>query len=363
MFPLKKAISIFLAAIIFISCFSAISYAAEDDSITLSFLNYNVAGLPDFKALIGKGEKDVKANQIKLGNIFNESDFDVIAVQEDFGYHKNLVSGMTSFDFRTPTSGSVPGGDGLNIYTKSIRIYDCERVEWNSCYGGIAEGDALTPKGILYTVLDLGNGITVDFYDIHADAFDGVGNSLSRAEQYIQLLAMINSRSVNRPVIITGDFNTSIHLKNKGEEGTDEALLLKMVTDYGFKNAWHEVINNGDYEHYSDWYKTGVSYWGKWDSVEQFYYRSAGGVEITAEDFRYIDFFDDNGNNLSDHSAANCVFSFSKTADFTEDTRTHKEPSSFSLNHFFTTIKWIFKDLAFIFNNWDELMELAGLKK
>jgi len=360
---MKKIISILLAAIIFASCFSVLSFAEESESITLSFLNYNVAGLPDFKALIGQGEKDVKSNQTMLGKKLNESDFDVVAVQEDFGYHKYLTKGMTEFDYETPTSGSVPGGDGLNIYTKGIKIYDCERVEWNSCFGGIAEGDALTPKGILYSVLDLGNGITVDFYDIHADAFDGVGNSLSRAEQYIQLLAMINKNSAGRPVIITGDFNTSIHFKTHGEEGTDEAVLLKMVTDYGFKNAWHEVKNGGNYESYSEWYQTGVSYWGKWDSVEQFFYRSGGGVEITADDFEYLDFFDDNGNALSDHSAANCIFSFTKTADFVADTRSHKEPSSFSLNSIFATIKWIFKDLRFIFNNWDELLELAGLKK
>lgn len=360
---MKKIISIMLAAIILSSCFSAFVYAAETDSVTLSFLNYNVAGLPDFKALIGQGEKDVKANQIQLGNIFNESDFDVIAVQEDFGYHKNLVKGMTKFGYQTPTSGSVPGGDGLNIYTKNTKIYDTERVEWNSCFGGIAEGDALTPKGILYSVLDLGNGITVDFYDIHADAFDGVGNALSRAEQYVQLMSMINEYSANQPVIITGDFNTSIHLLNNGEEGTDEAYLLKMVNDYGFKSAWHEVKNGGDYNNYSEWYRSGVSSWGKWDSVEMFLYRGGSGVEITAEDFDYIDFYADNGSSLSDHSAANCIFTFTKTAEFVEDSRVHKEPSAFSLNPFFTTIKWIFKDLKFIFNNWDELMELAGLKK
>lgn len=359
---MKKFISIMLAAIVFASCFSALAYADSPDSVTLSFLNYNVAGLPDFKALIGQGGKDVKANQTKLGSIFNESDFDVIAVQEDFNCHKYLVKGMDKFNYKTLTSGSVPGGDGLNIYTKNIKIYDSERVEWNSCYGGIAEGDALTPKGILYSVLDLGNGMTVDFYDIHADAFDGVGNSLSRAEQYVQLLAMVNKRSANRPVIITGDFNTSIHYLTKGEDGTDEALLFKMITDYGFKNAWHEIKNNGDYENYSEWYKTGSS-WGRWDSVEQFYYRSAAGVEITAEDFNYIDFFDDNGANLSDHSAANCIFKFTKTADFVEDARTHKEPLAFSLSPFFSTIKWVIKDLAFIFRNWSELMELAGLKK
>ncbi len=362
---MKKVLSIILTLCVLISAFGTFAFAAEDnsDSVTAKFLNCNVAGLPDFGSLIGMEGRDVKSNSKQLGSIFNSSDFDVIAVQEDFNYHKSLTGAMKNFKYQTKHSGGVPGGDGLNVYTKSFPIYNAMRQEWHSCYGGIAEGDGLTPKGILYTVLDFGNGITVDFYDIHADAFDGGGNALSRAAQYLQLLNLVAEKSANRPVILTGDFNTSIHLNRGGDNSADERMMYEITTQYGFKDAWVENCNNGDYENFSEWYSHG-DYWGNWDSVEKFYYRNGGGIEITAEDFEYFVAANENGDRLSDHNGASCKFTFTKTADFTEDTRELKvaHPSIFA--NLISTFKWIGKDLKFVFgDHFDELLSLIGLKK
>ena len=355
---IRKTLAVLFSVMMICASFAFISSAAEE-TVTAKFLSFNVAGLPDFYALLGKGDKDVPANEAEIGKMIENDGYDVVAVQEDFGYHSNLVGEMKSYKYQTKHSGSVPGGDGLNVFTKNAKIYDAQRTPWNVCYGDIAEGDTLTPKGVIYTVLDLGNGIYVDFYDLHADAFDGDGSAVARANQYKQLIELVNKNSADRPVIITGDFNTSLHITDSGENGADERAMLEVIKEEGgFRDAWIELKNNGDYKNFASWYATGVSYWGNWDSVEKFYYRNGGGVEITANDFEYKAFIGADGQNLSDHNAAVCTFTFTKTADFKEDTRTHKvnNPSDFSI--FMNTLKWIMKDLSYILSNFDQILAL-----
>ena len=367
MMDMKKALSVFLAFVLFVSAFTAAGVSAQEngESVTVKFLNCNVAGLPDFKALIGQGGTDVKGNSKQLGAIFNASDIDVIAVQEDFNYHSYLTGEMKNYKYATAYSGGVPGGDGLNIFTRNMPIYNETRQAWYHCYGGIAEGDALTPKGILYTVLDLGNGITLDFYDIHADAFDGNGNALSRAAQYLQLLTFVDENSAGRPVILTGDFNTSIHFNYGGENSADEEMMYDLTMEYGFKDAWIETNNNGNYDDFSQWRSLyGDTYWGVWDSVEKFYYRNGGGIEINPESFEYFVAENENGERLSDHNGALCRFTFTKSAAFAEDTRTLTVSRRGIFTNLLSTIQWVCKDLVFIFrDHFDELLSLAGLKK
>ena len=178
----------------------------NSEKTDIKMINFNVAGLP-FAAFSGT---DVGANQEVAGGYLSQNDFDIVAVQEDFGYHKNLVSGMSGFGYMTNHTGSIPGGDGLNIFTTNMPIYNETRVAWNEACGILSDGsDELTPKGFVYTVIDIGNGIYVDFYNLHADAYGGQGSIAARTSQYKQLAEFIEARSAenDRPVIITGDFN------------------------------------------------------------------------------------------------------------------------------------------------------------
>ncbi|MBQ3519910.1 MAG: DUF4368 domain-containing protein [Clostridia bacterium] len=43
---------------------------------------------------------------------FTSNDFDIVAVQEDFGYHNTLVENMNGFNHKTHHAGSIPGGEG-----------------------------------------------------------------------------------------------------------------------------------------------------------------------------------------------------------------------------------------------------------
>lgn len=277
--------------------------------------NYNVAGLP-FGLLSGE---NVMANQKSSGKYLSENGFDIVAVQEDFGFHRNLVAGMSGFDYVTNHTGGIPGGDGLNIFTKGMPVYNETRIPWKEASGILSDGsDELTPKGFVYAVIDIGNGIYVDFYNLHADAYGGEGSRKARTSQFKQLAKFIEERSAenDRPVIVTGDFN--YHLHGREENSSLYNILCK---DLGFKDAWVEFHNGGDYFNMHDWYATGVPSWGNWDSVERFMYRAGGGVDIAVSDFRYTNVADESGKIVSDHAAAECDFTFIKTADFTENTQ------------------------------------------
>ena len=320
---------------------------------TVKAVNFNVAGLP-FAALQGE---DVKGNQNVAGKYLSENNFDIVAVQEDFGYHSNLVEGMSGFNYTTNHMGNIPGGDGLNIFTKNMPIYNENRVPWNEACGILSDGsDELTPKGFVYTVIDIGNGIYVDFYDLHADAYGGAGSVAARTSQFRQLAEFIKARSAenDRPVIVTGDFNNYMH-----SHEDDGALYKTLYLECGLKDAWVEFHNDGDYFNMYNWHITGLPAWGNWDSVERFMYKSGGGVDLVVSDFRYTYVRDDSGKAVSDHAAAECDFTFIKTPEFTENTQELKVVKD-SGNNFFYRLKWFFKALIMVLSDIENLPALLG---
>lgn len=320
---------------------------------TVKAVNLNVAGLP-FALLQGE---NVGANQKAAGKYLSENGFDIVAVQEDFGFHKQLLKGMSGFDYTTTHTGGIPGGDGLNIFTKGMPVYNETRVPWNEACGILSDGsDELTPKGFVYTVIDVGNGIYIDFYNLHADAYGGEGSRAARTSQFKQLAEFIKARSAenDRPVIITGDFNYHLH----GREEND-SLYTIFCEELGFKDAWVEYHNNGEYFNMHDWYVTGVPSWGNWDSVERFMYRAGGGVDLVVSDFRYTQVTDDSGKVVSDHNAAECDFTFIKTADFAENTQEFGQTQA-EKSDLIHKLMWIVTVLIKIFSDIGNLPALLG---
>ena len=321
------------------------------DKFGVRAVNFNVAGLP-FAVLTGE---NVGANQKAIGRYLSENSFDIVAVQEDFGYHKRLVKNMSGFSYMTNHTGGIPGGAGLNVCTKNMPIYNETRVAWDVESGILSDGsDALTPKGFSYTVIDIGNGIYVDFYNLHADAYGGEGSVKARTSQIKQLAEFIKARSAenDRPVIVTGDFNNYMHTHED-----DGALYKTLYLECGLKDAWIECHNDGDYFNLYKWHISGLPAWGNWDSVERFMYKSGGGVDIVVSDFRFVEVCDDKGEAVSDHAAAECDFTFIKTEDFAENTQQLDvvEDSGYG---FFHHVKWIFKALFMVLSDLKNLPEL-----
>ena len=316
-------------------------------------VNFNVAGLP-FAALSGT---DLAATQKAAGIYLSENNFDIVAVQEDFNYHKNLVENLVGFNYMTNHTGNIPGGDGLNIFTSDMPVYNEMRVPWKVASGILTDGsDELTAKGFVYAVIDIGNGIYVDFYNIHADAYGGEGSREARESQYKQLAVFIQARLAenDRPVIVTGDFNYHLHSNEN-----NSSLYRILYQQCGLKDAWVEYHNEGDYFNFSKWFETGLVAWGNWDPVERFMYKSGGGVDIVVDDFRCVRVYDDNGLSVSDHASAECDFTFIKTEDFEENTQELNVVKT-SINDLFYRIKWFFKALFLIFSDFDNISGIIG---
>lgn len=346
----KKILAV-LMIFVFLFGFASINATASNNTITVKMINYNVAGMPRFD---GKGTSNHKL----IAEYIVENNYDIVAVQEDFLYNKTLVKNLDEFDYFTNHAGSIPGGDGLNIFTNNMPIYNEKRVQWNMSFGNISEGDMLTPKGLLYTVIEIADGVYIDFYNIHADAFESMGSREARDSNYDQILTMIeeNYDKNNRPVIITGDFNHHFHSRPDYPSKMYDFFCVRG----GMKEAWIELCNDGDYFDFVKYQESDVEFWGNWDSVEKFMYKDGGGIIVTPKEFNYTWIYDENSESLSDHAAAECVFEFTITDDFAENTQPLEVVEQSPLRNFFNTIKWILKDLIHVVTHLGEFVDMIS---
>ncbi len=313
------------------------------DKLTVKMVNYNVSGLPWLTTA---------AKQERNAEFIVENGYDIVAVQEDFNLHSTFAGGLTGYNYATNHTGAVPGGDGLNVFTKNMPIYNETRGEWYVSYGVIDHGaDEMTPKGFVYTVIDIGNGIYIDFYNLHADAYGDEGSMQAREYQFRQICDFIKERSAenDRPVIVTGDFNIYMHTHEANSN-----MYEYFIEDCGFKDAWVEVKNDSDYYNMHKWHVSGLPAWGNWDSVERFFYKGCDGVGVIAKDFNFIEVLNANGKPASDHSAAECEFEFIKTDAFEENTQ-KLEVVTESTDTAEKTLKWLWKDFVNAITHLDQI--------
>lgn len=173
--------------------------------------------------------------------LLNE-DADIIAVQEDFNFHHDLIRFLRithscghhsgDFDLRKLFSATewlshfpLPRfkADGLNIITKDkrVKILSEAIVPWNHSHGYISHAnDLLTHKGFRHYELLIDGTVTIDLYNVHMDADfydkdlcpDVQGDIIARRTQMQQLANYILARKQEKknPIIITGDTN-SLH--------------------------------------------------------------------------------------------------------------------------------------------------------
>ena len=356
---MKKAISVLLACLLLLPTAFSVAFAAETQTQgEFTVFSYNVAGLPDIGFISGNEPVNVVSNQVSIGKFVSAQGYDIFATQEDFGYHDNLAGALTGYAYQTYHHGGVPYGDGTNVFTQAYPIYNEEHIPWDSLYGIADDGaDEFSQKGVTYVCIQLTENVYVDFYDIHADAYGDEGSVAARRDNFRQLAELINSRTVDRPVIVTGDFNASLF--------NDNSLLKETLVDgCGLKDAWTEVKNGGNYtdcsyfsETYGDHW---TAKWGVWDSVERYMYKDGGGITLTCTEFEYVDVLNNKGLSCSDHLAVYARFAYNASAasgDIGSNTQV-KENNGFAelLRRFVTFIKALFLGIT----NFDKVREYLG---
>lgn len=273
---------------------------AADEAKTFTVLNYNVAGLSE---PFSKSKPSI--NTQIISPLLN--DYDIVAVQDDFDYHDQLIKGLTQPHFTT-TSGKLPMCDGMNFISK-YHFYDSIRVAWKDRNGAVYDGyDQITPKGFMYTQYELEPGVYVDIYTLQTDTGDDEKSYITRSNNMAQLANYIETNSNGNAVIVMGDTN----LRYTRKDDNFELSLLKRCE---LKDPWIEIIRNGSIPDDGDALmdesdKSGANY----ESGNKVFYRSSKSVDLTAISYKIEDtkFVDANGNQLSDHYPLAVQFKYAK---------------------------------------------------
>ncbi|MDP4502601.1 jacalin-like lectin [Nonomuraea turcica] len=276
---------------------------AHAASGTFSLLSYNIAGLPD---VISGG--DPATNTPIIGARL--APYDIVHVQEDFNYHAALYA-ADNHPYRTPTSGGVPFGSGLN--TLSGRPYDAddfERVTWSTC--SIGSGDCLTPKGFTFMRVRLAAGVYAHLYNLHADAGSESGDLAARRANLLQLSAFIQSHSAGHPVIVYGDTNT--RYTRTGDNIRD------LLAQNGLADVWVQHVRGGTPPEAGSpaLVCDDAAVTNACEVVDKILYRSGSYVMLTATGYNNDNaaFRDAAGAMLSDHYPISTSFSWSLNPSF-----------------------------------------------
>ncbi len=204
-------------------------------------LSYNVAGLPQEVSKVNP-----KDHLPLISPLLN--DYDVVLTQEDFDwwqpgldrldfarYHERLRE-KTDHPWR---SGRHPGpgaagivvpthrpflqvGDGLGLLSR-FPFQDLTRVAWKTF--GPDGSDGLAMKGFSMARVELASGLTVDVYNLHADAGGGKADAEARKAGFEQLARYMEERSRDQAVILGGD--TNLHTSGDRPDSAVWAAFLE----------------------------------------------------------------------------------------------------------------------------------------
>ena len=223
--------------------------------MTLKIATYNIDGLPeslDLRQLpwvlrpiawayrLVKGTYIVRVNDndgvagkiAEMSRRLADLKPDIIAVQEDFNYHRELLSGLTGYGFGSHTGGITFGNvrwlpyprckaDGLGLMVrKDMVMLDGETIiPWERSHGYFGHAsDKLTQKGFRRYTVTVGDCVEIDVYVVHMDADyyhpvrcpDVNKDVAARRAQLRQLSNYIIRQfdeGCDRPAIILGDTN------------------------------------------------------------------------------------------------------------------------------------------------------------
>lgn len=278
--------------------------AAEDASGEFTTLAYNVAGLPQEVSQV-----DPQEHIPLISPLLN--DYDIVLTQEDFdwwhpdldqydfvNYHTRLRA-EADHAYRNERHAGPEAvgidvaqdrpllrvGDGLGILSR-FSFDEFRRIPWETCGEGAA--DCLAMKGFAMARVQLASGLTVDVYDLHADAGSESSDIEARAAGFEQLAAYVLQHSDGHAIILGGD--TNLHT----DPGSDDPLRREDAA------VWEAFLA-----------RTGLT--DVCDTVEcedptridKFAFRGGGGIELEplSWEFEAEKFRDAEGEALSDHDA------------------------------------------------------------
>lgn len=261
-----------------------------------SVLTYNIAGLPQF---ISSAVTNRSTSIADIGRKIHR--YDIVHVQEDFNYNKNLYGAVNNHPYRTVTKGPVLFGDGLNTLSK-YPVREIRRIPWEDC----TNADCLTPKGFSYSRIEIAKGVFIDFYNVHANATNQKRAAAARRKNIKQLSDYIKVHSKNNAVIVMGDLNARY--------GYYYDNVKDLLTDNGLADTWLLLHKEGLLpeplkERPDD---NILSLTDSCESIDKILFRNSTMVKLQPEEYHLEKslFTDAQGRPLSDHCPVSVSFSW-----------------------------------------------------
>lgn len=231
----------------------------EAASGTFTCATYNVDGLPQKISFVsinsdGPGASGTNSISSKIA----QQDWDFVGFSEDFAYHSNLTSSLSSYQWGT-YRGSISSSalyktidtDGLEFAANSSTCSwsDENIVAFTSSAGGLTSGaNTCIKKGFRHYVVTLADGVAVDVIITHMNTYSSSGSSHINAQhaQLKQIAQYINSISANnRPIILMGDTNCRYT-----RHDFQTYFWSVLNSDLTYADPWVEFQWNGVYPTY-----------------------------------------------------------------------------------------------------------------
>lgn len=278
---------------------SAMTAPALADTGTFSTLSYNIAGLLE---PFSSSDPDVNTPIISC----KIKGYTLVNVQEDFNYHAALYDTCDDHTYRSPTSGGMGIGSGLNTLSY-LSYMDWYRGDWDACNGV----DCLTPKGWTHARVRLAEGAYVSLYNLHTQAQVESADLAARRENILQLLDYIETQSPSEAVIVMGDTNTRYT-----RSGDNIREFLKR----GFTDVWISKARQGSVPAADDnslMSCTDTSS-AECEIVDKVLFRNNAHVSLSALSYLVdsVNFTDSEGNQLSDHYPVIVNWSYATSSSF-----------------------------------------------
>ncbi|SDG92893.1 Endonuclease/Exonuclease/phosphatase family protein [Dyadobacter soli] len=261
---------------------------------SFSVITYNIAGLPQ---LICSAVAPRKESISAIGRLLNR--FDIAHVQEDFNYNQYLYHTGNAHPFRTPTKGAVMTGDGLNTLSK-FPVKHLRRIAWTDCTGA----DCFTPKGFTYTRIEIAPDRFIDFYNVHANAYNHPRAALARRHNMEQLSTYIRLHSAGNAVIVMGDLNGRYSF---GQDNVD-----RLLKENGLADPWVNMHCKNQLPVRSDAIPASdiLSLTDSCETIDKILFRSSPFIQLkpAAYALENVMFTNAKGQPLSDHHPVSARF-------------------------------------------------------
>lgn len=276
-----------------------LSLPAMADSGTFSTLSYNIAGLLE---PFSSSNPDVNTPTISC----RIKGYTLVNVQEDFNYHAALYDSCDDHTYRSPTSGGMGVGSGLNTLSY-LSYMDWYRGDWNACNGV----DCLTPKGWTHARVRLAEGTYVSLYNWHTQAQTEGADLSARRSNILQLLHYIENQSPTDAIIVMGDTNTRY---------TRSGDNIREFLKHGFTDVWLSNVRGGAVPAANDvsLMECANTTSADCEIVDKVLFRSNGHLTLSALDYLVdsVNFRDAAGDQLSDHYPVSVNWNYSTSSSF-----------------------------------------------